>query len=402
MSNNQTDETKPKSMDQIKKVTERIENEIGKLKNKDFTMFFFTIDSKNVPSGSLVYTYELALAFKKLGYNVKMLYEIANEFTDREIRKKKEKGKFNPSDERVFCGVGNWLGKEYGELEHLNIAKKDAWQVSASDFLFIPEAFSSLMSQTYMYKIPCKRYVLLQNFDYVTDFIPFGTQWVNFGISDCIATTQLQADMIHDVMPYVKTTVVNPYIPEYFRKPVKPKNLVVNIISKKQSDINKLMKTFYWKYPVYKFISFKDLRGMAREHYAEMLKEGAITIWIDTDTPFGYGALEAMRCGNIVIGKVPENFQEWMTDQDGKVMDNVIWFSNFQSLPDILADVIGSWMQDEIPSEITDAMEKTNKLYTKEKWDADVKNLCDNIVDSRIAELEAFKKTINNKEKSKE
>ena len=388
--------------EKIKKVTERVDSEISKLENRDFTMFFFTIDSKNVPSGSLVYTYELALAFKRLGYNVKMLYENASELSGREIKKRKDKGRYDPMDEQVFCGVGDWLGKEYAEIEHINIAKEGTWQVSPSDFLFIPEAFSSLMSQTYTYKIPCKRYVLLQNFDYVTDFIPFGTQWVNFGISDCIATTQLQADMIHDVMPYVKTRVVNPYIPEYFRKPVKPKNLVVNIISKKQSDINKLMKTFYWKYPVYKFVSFKDLRGMAREHYAEALKEGAVTVWIDTDTPFGYGALEAMRCGNIVIGKLPENVQEWMTDESGNLTDNVIWFDNFQNLPDILADVIGSWMRDEIPEEIFAAMDKTNTKYTKEEWDKNVKDTAESIVKERIAELEAFRDNINNKEKTEE
>lgn len=387
----------------IRKMAERVENEIDKLERKDFTMFFFTIDSKNVPSGSLVYTYEIALAFKKLGYNVKILYELQNELSNRDIQKKKEKGRFDPSDPQVFCGVGEWLGKEYAELEHLNIAKKDSWKVSPSDFLFIPEAFSSLMSQTYASKIPCKRYVLLQNFDYVTDFIPFGTQWVNFGIHDCIATTQLQADMIHDVMPYVKTTVLNPYIPEYFRKPVKPKNLVVNLISKKQSDINKLMKTFYWKYPIYKFVSFRDLRGMSREHYANLLKDGAITIWIDTDTPFGYGALEAMRCGDIVIGKLPENIQEWMVGKDGSLMDNAIWFDNFKNLPDILADVVASWMQDEVPEEIYKCMDDTNTRYTKEQWDENTRKLADMIVSDRISELKAFKDTMNNeKENTKE
>ena len=388
--------------EQTRKVVDRVNGEIAKLKDKDFTMFFFTVDSKNVPSGSLVYTYELALSFKKLGYNVTILYENPSELTDREIRKRKEKGRFDPMDPQVFCGVGNWLGEEYGELKHLNIARENSWHVGPSDFLFIPEAFSSLMSQTYAHKIPCKRFVLLQNFDYVTDFIPFGTQWINFGISDCIATTNQQADLLRDVMPYVKTTVLNPCIPEYFRKPVKPKNLVVNVISKKQSDINKLMKTFYWKYPVYKFVSFKDLRGMARTHYADMLKEGAITVWIDTETPFGYGPVEAMRCGDIVIGKLPETVQDWMVDGNGNLCDNVVWFDNFKNLPDILADVIGSWMRDEIPNEITDAMEVTNGMYTREEWDGNVARLAEEIVSDRIAELESFKASINKESENNE
>lgn len=380
-------------------VIKRIENEISKLNNKEFTLFFFTIDSKNVPSGSLVYTYELALSMQKLGYNVKMLYQVENELSERQIRKQKERGTYNPGDEQVFCGVGDWMGEEYGQLEHINISKKDSWQVAPSDFLFIPEAFASLMSQTYIHKIPCKRYVLLQNFDYVTEFIPFGMQWLNFGIRDCVAISELQANLIKDVMPYVKTDIIKPYIPEYFRKSVKPAKLIVNIISKKQTDAYKIIKLFKWKYPIYEFVTFADLRNMPRSYYAESLQEGAITIWLDDETPFGYGALEAMRCNNIVIGKIPDRIQEWMLDEDGNIIDNAIWFNNLDELPDILAKVIGSWMQDNIPSIILENMEKTNKLYTKEEWDANVESFVKNIIEERTKELTSFLNGINNEEK---
>ena len=380
-------------------VIKRIENEISKLNNKEFTLFFFTIDSKNVPSGSLVYTYELALSMQKLGYNVKMLYQVENELSERQIRKQKERGTYNPGDEQVFCGVGDWMGEEYGQLEHINISKKDSWQVAPSDFLFIPEAFASLMSQTYIHKIPCKRYVLLQNFDYVTEFIPFGMQWLNFGIRDCVAISELQANLIKDVMPYVKTDVIKPYIPEYFRKSVKPAKLIVNIISKKQTDAYKIIKLFKWKYPIYEFVTFADLRNMPRNYYAESLQEGAITIWLDDETPFGYGALEAMRCNNIVIGKIPDRIQEWMLDEDGNIIDNAIWFTNLDELPDILAKVIGSWMQDNIPSIILENMEKTNKLYTKEEWDVNVESFVKNIIEERTKELTSFLNGINNEEK---
>lgn len=383
-------------------VIKRIENEISKLNNKEFTLFFFTIDSKNVPSGSLVYTYELALSMQKLGYNVKMLYQVENELSERQIRKQKERGTYNPGDEQVFCGVGDWMGEEYGQLEHVNISKKDSWQVAPSDFLFIPEAFASLMSQTYIHKIPCKRYVLLQNFDYVTEFIPFGMQWLNFGIRDCVAISELQANLIKDVMPYVKTDVIKPYIPEYFRKSVKPAKLIVNIISKKQTDAYKIIKLFKWKYPIYEFVTFADLRNMPRNYYAESLQEGAITIWLDDETPFGYGALEAMRCNNIVIGKIPDRIQEWMLDEDGNIIDNAIWFNNLDELPDILAKVIGSWMQDNIPSIILENMEKTNKLYTKEEWDVNVESFVKNIIEERTKELTSFLNGINNEEKIEE
>lgn len=380
-------------------VINRIENEIKKLKNKDFTMFFFTIDSKNVPNGSVVYTYDIALSMKQLGYNVTMLYQLDNEISPRHKMKQIEKGIYDPMDDNVFCGVGDWMGQEFADLPHLNIAKKDSFKVSPSDFMFIPEAFASLMSQTYIHKIPCQRYVLLYNYDYVTDMTPFGSQWANFGIRDCIASNEVQSRLISDAMPYVRVNVLEPYIPEYFRTPIKPKKLIVNVISKRQSDVNKLMKTFYWKYPVYKFITFKDLRGMARNHYADALKEGAITVWIDQDTPFGFGGIEAIRCNNVVIGKVPENIQSWMLDENDQLSNAIIWFQSMNDLPDILADVIGSWMQDEIPQVIYDSMEKVNKEFTKEYWDENIKHLTENIVENRINELVSFKEgMINNEE----
>jgi hypothetical protein len=221
------------------KVINRIESEIEKLNNKDFTLYFFTVDSKNTPSGMLVYTYELAYQLKNMGFKVCMLYQVDNEYTDREIRKQQEKGTYDPMNVQTFCGVGDWMGEEYASLPHLNISRNGVWSVAPSDFLFIPDAFTSLMTQTYIHKIPCHRYVLLTNFDYVTDSVPLGTQWANFGIKDCIAISELQGKLIKDVMPYVNVDILNPMIPEYFRKSNQPKKLVVNIISKKQSDINK-------------------------------------------------------------------------------------------------------------------------------------------------------------------
>ena len=141
---------------------------------------------------------------------------------------------------------------------------------------------------------------------------------------------------------------------------------------------------------------------MPRTYYADCLKDGAITIWMDYETSFGYGALEAMRCGNIVIGKVPERIQEWMTDEDGNLIDNAIWFENIDTLPDILAEVIGSWMQDEIPSVLIENMEKTNKRYTKKEWDSNVESFVNDIVERRINELGKFKDGVNNEENKKD
>lgn len=377
-----------------KKALERIDEAISKLETNDFCFYFFVVDCKNVPNGSIQYIYQLAKTLNDKNYKVKMLYQLENEYDNEELEELKRKEK-PIDDRRVFTGVGDWLGEEYMQLEHLNISKKE-WTVSPSDFLFIPEVFSSLMKQTYQYKAPCKRIVLLHNYDYITEFIPFSDEWGTYGIHDVIANTKAQGDLISSVFPYVNVKILNPYISNIFRKPIKPKKLIVNIISKKTEDVNKIMKQFYWKYPMYKFISFRDLRGYPKETFAEFLQESAITVWIDNETPFGYSAIEAIKTGNIVIGKVPEHMPEWMGDENG-LFNNGVWTYDLNTIPDILSRVLGSWMQDRIPETLCENMDNVDNLYTFEDYQNNVNEIINGYINDRINELKEIKTVINNK-----
>lgn len=376
---------------QDNKAVERINETIEKLKSNDFTFYFFTVDSKNIPNGSVAYIYRLAKTLQDKGYNVKMLYQLEDEYTEGDLyklRKNNDAIDYN----KVFEGVEEWLGKEYSSLPHMNIATEE-FSVSASDFLFIPEAFSSLMYETYKHKLPCKRYVILQNFDYVTDFIPIGVEWKNYGIYDVITTSENQSRLIKNVFPYVKTHILPPCISEEFRKPLVAKNLVVNIVTKDQNDINKIVKQFYWKYPMYKFISFRDLRNFPREKFAEFLQDSPITVWVDEKTPFGYVPLEAMRCDSIVIGKVPEITPEWMVDEEG-IINNGLWVYDINDIPNAIALAIGSWMRDEVSEELITEMKKTNQLYTVEEWNNNITSLFNEIINNQIANLEEVKEDI--------
>lgn len=378
------------------KIIERIESAESIIKNKKSTLYFFVVNSKNIPNGSMSYIYQLAKYLYDCDYDVKMIYQLPNEYDKEELEGKEES---DIDDERIFHPASEWMGKEYDGIPHMNISKEE-WKVSPSDFLFIPEAFSGLMFETYKHKIPCKRYVILQNYNYVTEFIPLGVEWSNYGIFDAICSTSAQEKKIKEVFPYIKTHILNPYIDDCFRPNIKPKNLIVNIISKNQNDINKIIKPFYWKYPIYKFVSFRDLRNFDRKEYAELLKESAITVWVDTDSQFGYGALEAMRCNNIVIGKMTDDVLEWSSD--GNILyDNVIWFSNFDDVHKIIASVIGSWMRDQVPSELKNAVEKTNLLYKFEDWKGKVEQLINSLFESRIKELEETKIIAKNNENDK-
>ena len=147
---------------------------------------------------------------------------------------------------------------------------------------------------------------------------------------------------------------------------------------------------------MYKFISFRDLRGYPKNTFADFLQESAITIWIDNETPFGYSAIEAIRSGNIVIGKVPEHMPEWMGDGEG-LLDNGVWTYDINLIPDILARVLGSWMQDNVPSVLYENMEKLNNLYTYDLWDKNIDNFTQNLIQNRINEFIEIKSAITNK-----
>lgn len=378
-------------------ITKRINEAIKNCEDNKFKLFFFIVDCKNIPNSNMLYIYNIAKTLYESGYDVNMLYQMDNEYSTDQLKELERKDKFIDNN-RVFVGVREWLGDAYADIPHINISKSK-WSVSPSDFLFIPEAFSSLMYQTYKYKAPCRRYVILQNYSYVTDFIPLGVEWKDYGIFDAICSTEKQSEMIKNVFPYMRTRILNPCISDCFRESITPQKLYINIIAKNQSDVGELIRTFYWKYPVYKFISFKDVRNLSREAYADTLKNGAITVWIDNDTPFGYSALEAMRCNNIVIGKIPEMIPEWMQDEKG-IINNGFWSYDKQSLPDILAKVISTWMQDEIPQELKDCMSVTNTKYTEKSWRENVDMLFKDIINERINEFKLIREqSINNEDK---
>jgi len=375
---------------------QRIEDAIGDLNKKNFNMYFFVVDSKNVPNGNMNYIYHMAKALYDKDYNVTMCYQLDDEYSPGELAEIEQKGML-PDDMKRFVGVGDWLGEEYAALPHMNI-RKEEWRIGPSDFLFIPEVFSSFMYETFKNHIPCKRYVILQNYGYVTEFIPFGAQWITYGIDHVIANTKANADLINGVFPYTKehTTVLPPYIDGYFRKPVKAKKLIINIVSKNTDDINRIIKPFYWKYPVYQFVSFEDLRGLPEKQFAERLKEGAITIWMDENTPFGYSGLEAIRCGNIVIGQIPKIIPDWMTDNNG------VWFSDINDVPEILSKVVATLIEDEIPEEMQNAMEETSKLYSYEEYSKNVDDFMANAINERVNELKSIIDNIKNNTKKTE
>ena len=351
---------------------ERIERELEKIDKKENTLFFYVLDTKGNPSGSLEYIYKLAKMLADNEYNVQMLYQEDDE----------------------FIGVGDWLGEAYASLPHADIAK-DEINVSPSDVLFIPELFSNIMIQTK--KLPCKRIAILQNYDYMLEQMPMAAQWGDLGILEAITNTDINGELVKSVFPYVKTTTISPYIDPMFGCTDEPKKMIINIIAKNQSDINKIIKPFYWKYPMYKWVSFRDLRGFPKENYAELLREGIATIWVDEDSSFGYGALEAMKSGNIVMAKTTNLTQTWMIDGDNGLTNACLWFDNFHEIHKLIASVIRAWITDNVPSEVAEAAEKSLSHYSVDQTKSQLLGYVENLMQKRKDELKSIISFINTK-----
>ena len=350
-------------------VMERITKEINKLNNKECNLFFYVIDTKGNPSGSLAYIYEMAYELKNMGYKVNMLY-----------------------NDEEFVGVGEWLGEEYASLPHID-ASQPGISISPSDFLFIPEVYSSVMTSTR--NLPCQRIAILESFDRMTEFIPFGATWGDLGILDVITTTESNAKRIKSYFPYINVHVVRPKISNLFTRGDEEKKLIVNVVTREQSDVNKIVKPFFWQYPTYSWVAFRDLRGLSREVFAEALKEAAITIWADDTTDFGYIPLEAMKSGSLVIGKVPAVAPEWMIDE-GELSNAGIWIDNFATLPSVLASVIRTWTMDGIPESIQGDADVLVSRYTEGQHLSDLKATIDSFVTKRKSDVEEALKTIEN------
>lgn len=344
------------------KVLENIQKEISKIDKKENRVFFFVIDTKGVPSGSLEYIYNLAIFAKEEGYDVTMLHT-----------------------EEEFVGVGGWLGEKYSSLPHANVNSGEVG-TSPSDVLFIPEIYSQVMNQTK--NLPCKRVVILQNYDFVVEQMPYAAQWGDFGIMEGITNSDYQAAELTESFPYVKLTKVTPFISKIFGKTTTPKKMVINVIAKDQSDIKKVVKPFYWKYPFFKWVSFIDLRDKTKEMFAQQLREAAITIIIDDSASFMYSALESVKSGCITMVKVPTTELDWANDENGELPNCCVWFNDFDTLHKQIASVVRSWITDKVPPVLEEEGKKLVENYTEERTKKEFIDYLTSVFDKRKKEME--------------
>jgi hypothetical protein len=143
----------------------------------------------------------------------------------------------------------------------------------------------------------------------------------------------------------------------------------------------RFVKNFYTKYPQFKFISFRDLRGISREQFAKDISELCCMVWIDDISSFGTVPVESMKCNVPVIGRIPDMVPDWMTDTNG------YWSHSTNNLIDITYKFVQAWLEDAEPAEIYEEMEKMKGEYTIEKQKTVMTEVYERMINNRIEEF---------------
>jgi glycosyltransferase involved in cell wall biosynthesis len=152
--------------------------------------------------------------------------------------------------------------------------------------------------------------------------------------------------------------VITPYIPQDFKKKEKPSKPIIAIHTREPRDTAKIIKTFYLRFPQYRWITFRDMRGIKQEDFAKFLQESYVSVWVDNESGFGTYPIESMVSGTPVIGRLPNLKPEWLMEENG------IWTYEVNDLVEILANFTQNWLEDNISESLYQRMEETSKAYT--------------------------------------
>jgi hypothetical protein len=328
------------------------------MKEKLSRIYFLVQDTKGNAKASVRYIYQMAIALKKEGYNSIMLHEKPDYF-----------------------GVSSWLGEEYmSNLEHRSI-DGTSLEISPDDLIIIPEIYGFLMDQ--ISKLPCGKIVLSQSFDHIFETLQPGQSWSQLGFFKCITTSNKQKELIESTMRNVSVDVIEPFISENFKKSGYPEKTIVNIHTRDHRDTTNLIKSFYVKFPQYRWITFRDLRGFSEIEFSNAMKDSFISVWIDQSGSYGTFPIESMKMEIPVLGLVPDITPSWMTE------DNGLWVNNKTIMVDVLSDFIQNWLEDNLSPKLFEQMEKTlSELPTKEDFEKNTIFLFNKMIETRISSFE--------------
>ena len=338
-------------------LNEKVKQSIQNLKDKKSRIYFLIQDTKGNAKASVRLIYQMAKSLLDAGFNPIILHE------------KKE-----------YAGVVAWLDEEYMSIPHRAIEGQNL-EIAPEDFIIVPELFGYVMDQ--IKNLPCGKIVFTQNYNHIVETLQPGQNWAQYGFFKCLTTTTKQQEYVETVMRQSSFDIIKPLITDSFYPKNVPPMPIIGVHTKNQEDTINIIKTFYLKFPQYRWFTFRDLRGLSEKEFSNSLRDCFVSVWIDDESGFGTFPLESMASGVPVIGKVPNIQPEWMND------DNGVWLTNKTMICDFIADYIQNWLEDNIKTELYENMKKTVENYTnKQEFDSKVISLFENYLNVRAESFE--------------
>ena len=338
-------------------LNEKVKQSIQNLKDKNSRIYFLIQDTKGNAKASVRLIYQMAKSLLDAGFNPIILHE------------KKE-----------YAGVVAWLDEEYMSIPHRAIEGQNL-EIAPEDFIVVPEVFGYVMEQ--IKNLPCGKIVFTQNYNHIVETLQPGQNWAQYGFFKCLTTTTKQQEYIETVMRQSSFDIIKPLITDSFYPKNVPPMPIIGVHTKNQEDTINIIKTFYLKFPQYRWFTFRDLRGLSEKEFSNSLRDCFVSVWIDDESGFGTFPLESMASGVPVIGKVPNIQPEWMND------DNGVWLTNKNLICDFIADYIQNWLEDNIKTELYENMKTTVENYTnKQEFDSTVISLFENYLNTRAESFE--------------
>ena len=335
----------------------KIEKSVDNLRNKKSVIYFLVQDTKGNAKASVAYTYRMANVLHKNNYKVVILQEKSE-----------------------YTGVSSWLGEEYMNIPHQSIESQNL-QIAPEDFIIIPELYGFVMPQ--LKNLPCGKIVLCQSYDYILETLQPGQTWSDLGFLKCITTSEFMKEHIINLMRNTSTDVIEPFISSSFESNNLPAKPIIAVHSREQRDTLNLIKSFYIKFPQYRWITFKDMRGLSEKEFSKAMQDSCLAVWIDETSSYGTFPLEAMKSNIPVLGLVPNLLPSWISE------DNGLWVNNKVQMVDFIADYLQNWLEDNINESLLKAMSETvSKLPTEEKFEGDVLKNFDSYMEKRLSSFE--------------
>jgi hypothetical protein len=343
----------------MSKDIEKIESAYEILEKNKHSVYFLTYDTKNNARAAIKHIYDMALTLRRYGVDAKILVE-----------------------DNTYTKVNGWLGKTYDEIPVVTI-KGDKTEVEVYDMIVVPEQYSNILEQ--LKSIKCIKVMLIQQKEYMFETLPIGSRWSDFGFDKVITTTELSKQYILKYFPETLVYVIPPIIGDNFKPTTLPTKPLIAISARDRVQHRKVISEFYLKYPQLRWITFRDMVQMTYDEFSDNLKECMVSLWIDDESTFGTFPLESMKCGVPVIGKIPFNEPDWLSE-------NGIWTYDGDKLVELLGEFILGWLEGlEMDKEVKSKMDETILPYEKSITENNIITIFESLKSGR---LESIKKAL--------